>query len=231
MDTQTVIGPSGIFNFLGLPSEIRNRVYQLHLSKEGVVNYAAYDHAGRMNIYDRPMGRLLLGVNILRVCRQIYNEAVPFAYTNRLWGLCGAFAASNRLGIDGVRRLALIPHYTIERVEQIKLDVYIDFERSSCIVASIVMGDLTKLKSLKLLQLFIEMDYLVCLNSENPIRDSPYLVGLVCEILSQIPVKIKVEWFSVVNKWEGDQDEIDAELAYIAHKFRAIKCCDCATSA
>ena len=73
----------GIFNFLGLPPELRNRIYQLNLSEKGIVDYE--DTSGDICVsYDKPRYKLNLGINVLRVCRQIYDEAVSFAYADRL---------------------------------------------------------------------------------------------------------------------------------------------------
>ena len=80
MNAPTVTTQLGVFNFLKLPSELRNRIYQLHLSKKGMVNYEDDD----FRPYEKPVRRLCLGVYVLQDCKQIYNEAVPFAYANRV---------------------------------------------------------------------------------------------------------------------------------------------------
>lgn len=38
--------PSGFFDFLGLPRELRDRIYRLHLSNECEVNYKFCDDNG-----------------------------------------------------------------------------------------------------------------------------------------------------------------------------------------
>jgi hypothetical protein len=238
MSAQIATTPPGVFDFLGLPPELRNRVYQLHLSQEDEVNYIySQGIRGPGIMCDTPVAKLLLGVNILRVCRQIYDEAVSFAYADRLWSLGEAPAALDSTGIDCAQRLTCIPHYTIGRVEQVRLEIEIDLRLPTSIVTPVAMGDLTRLKSLKILELFVGLDNMqphlpkMYGYGDYSLRNSPFLVGLVCGVLSQLPVQVEVVWVSTIKDLLGwTRYEVDAELEHIAHKFGAIKGCSCATS-
>jgi hypothetical protein len=133
--------------------------------------------------------------------------------------------------------LACIPHYTIDRVQHLGLDFLIDLRMPTSIVTSVAMGDLSKLKSLQSLELFIILDN-GCRHipkrlrySDTPCHASPFLVGLVCETLSQIPAHIEVSWLSVVQDKDGNADgDQDADLIHIAERFGAIQGCNSATS-
>jgi hypothetical protein len=97
--------PPGVFDFLRLPPELRNRIYQLHLSKEGDIDHQRLFDEGPHIRFNPPAVEYplkpVLDVNILRVCRQIYNEAVTFAYADRMWILgCALTWGSRRCAID-----------------------------------------------------------------------------------------------------------------------------------
>jgi hypothetical protein len=110
--------PPGVFNFLQLPSELRNRIYRLILLQGCDVNYQEIDICGDLQIYEMPMIQLLQGVNILRVCRQIYKEAIIFAYADRRWALGNASIASlQEFALDCGPRLICIPGGTVEKVQ------------------------------------------------------------------------------------------------------------------
>jgi hypothetical protein len=144
MDTPIVTSPSGVFNFLGLPSELRNRIYQLHLSKKGEVDGLMNDD--ELRIYDPAMVKPIIGVNILRVCRQTYNEAVTYAYTNCTWSLGAPLICTDCL----IR----FPRGTVEKIQHVRLHirVYICSSTTSPVMR-ITMSDLIKMKSLRSLEL------------------------------------------------------------------------------
>ena len=113
-----------------------------------------------------------------------------------------------------------------------------DLKKPTTIIKSVVIGDLTRLKSLRVLEVWVELENLQELLPEGStphdfvvLCSSPFLVGLVCEILSQVPVDIEVVWLSWLREWpEWHFNDLNEELEYIAHKFSAIKGCDRATS-
>lgn len=226
MDTPIVIAPSGVFNFLGLPSELRNRIYQLHLSKSGDVAYRKWSFPFLRIVYDRAMTKPFVGVNLLRVCRQIYLEAIEYAYTDRTWDL----------GCDHqcARRLGDMPSGTVEKIQLLKLLARVDLQDPTLSVRSFTMGNISKMRSLRTLNIWVAANL-----SETPedgisYFDSPALVDLVCHILSHIPVQTEVIWSSPFNESvamecilrdcpEEIVGELDAALEHIAHKYAAIK--------
>ncbi|KAH0278191.1 hypothetical protein KCU91_g2658, partial [Aureobasidium melanogenum] len=231
MDTPPTALRSEFFDFLSLPLELRNRIYSLHLSNEGVVDYLEADDDAEEITHDEPVIKPVLGVNILRVCKQIYDEAVLLAYANRRWAMGYAPITPDRLTIDCAQRLACIPSDTAEKVEHLGMDIEITLNQPYSLVRSISMGDLPKMKSLRTIELNLVLEsgpnqsprWLNRLNATY--RDSPLLVGLVCQILSQIPAQISVVWLSTM--WDEETGEIEGEvdfnLLYIAQKYSAIK--------
>jgi hypothetical protein len=53
-------------------------------------------------------------------------------------------------------------------------------------------------------------------------RYSPFLTGLVCQIISQVSVHIEITWLSTVQDYQSD-------MLHITHEFGAIQGCRCAT--
>jgi hypothetical protein len=220
MDMPIIAIRPGIFNFLELPSELRNRIYQLHLSKEGNIEYPMDEDVLGPSIYDKPLTKPIMGINILRVCRQIYNEAITYAYTNRRWSLGGPFTCAERL--------THIPSGTVEKIQRLRLNVANPLYASSPVV-SVTVGDVTKMKSLKSLELVVVLCLEWVSHHSIPYCDSTLLVGLVCQILSQIPTQVEVSWTPILEEWRyNERDELGAAMEAIAHKFAAIKGCDCA---
>ncbi|KAG9526598.1 hypothetical protein KCU93_g5458, partial [Aureobasidium melanogenum] len=217
---------SGIFNFLGLPLEFRHSIYRLHLSNEGEVGYKADDLLPEIT-YDEPAIKSPLGVNLLRVCKQIYNEAVPFAYDNRKWAMGYAPTTPDRLTVSCAQRLACIPPATAEKIQRLSLNIDITLKTPYDLVRSIAMGDLTNLKSLRTLELFLVLGDVGVRaprwvhQRDSTWRNAPLLVGLVCGILAQVPSHIEVVWLSTVADTDGD-------LLQIAQTYSGIKGCQCA---
>ncbi|KAH0341846.1 hypothetical protein KCU81_g6009, partial [Aureobasidium melanogenum] len=215
MDTPPTALRSEFFDFLSLPLELRNRIYSLHLSNEGVVDYLEADDDAEEITHDEP--------------------AVFFAYANRKWAMGCAPQTSNGLTIDCAQRPACIPNDTAEKVERLSLDIVIDLWSPTNIITSVAMGDLTKMKSLRTIELnlILECGYDPSpgwLNRRNDTyRNSPLLIGLVCQILSQIPARISVMWKSAIwdQETSGDEGEVDADLLYLAQKYSATKGCAC----
>ncbi|KAG9948352.1 hypothetical protein KCU85_g5045, partial [Aureobasidium melanogenum] len=231
MDTPPTALRSDFFDFLSLPLELRNGIYYLPQSSGGEVDYLEADDDSEEITHDEPALKPVLGVNILRVCKQIYDEAVLFAYTNRKWAMGFAPQTSDGLTIVCAQRLACIPNDTAEKVERLSLDNIIDLWSPTNIITSVAMGDLTKMKSLHTIELDLIFE---CGSDPSPgwldrrndtYRDSPLLIGLVCQILSQIPAQISVVWKSAI--WDEETGEIEGEvdfnLLYIAQKYSAIK--------
>lgn len=133
---------------------------------------------------------------------------------------------STMVGVDCAQRLTCIPPYTVERVEKVKLDLLVYLAEHNINLTPVVMSDLTKLKSLRTLELYLELDDVDISYSEGLLQSSPFFVGLVCEILSEIPVEVEVVWTSWVRNWYAG-GTIDADLRYLAHKYRTIKGCNC----
>lgn len=236
MDTQTVAAPSGVFDFLGLPSELRNRIYQLHLSSEGLVQCHQNGYEG-LEVMDYLKPRL--GINILAVCRQIYHEAVAFAYADCMWdmgplSLGTSLRLVEKYAIHCAERLACIP---FDKVQHLRMNIIFETQGPIPSVLSIAMSDLTKLKSLRSLEVFVFAGSTynlvpVWLRDRGvTYRDSPLLIGLICQVLSQTPRQVKVVWTSALSGWEQrNAVKMDADMAHIAHKFDAIKGCGRSTN-
>ncbi|KAH0383302.1 hypothetical protein KCU92_g5519, partial [Aureobasidium melanogenum] len=229
---------SGIFNFLGLPLELRHSIYRLHLTNEGEVDYLELgdDTKDITCTHDKPAIKPLLGVNILRVCKQIYNEAVLFAYDNRKWAMGYAPITPDRLTVNCAQRLACIPPTTARKIQHLGLNIDITLKTPYNLVRSIAMGDLTKLKSLRTLELFLVLGDLG-VRAPRWIRqrdstwcNAPLWVGLVCGILAQVPSHIEVVWLSTVADTDGCNSvgELDEDLLQIAQTYSGIKGCQCA---
>lgn len=226
MDKPIITTPSGVFNFLGLPSELRNRIYQLHLSKGGGVAYRHWNHPLLRNSYDDPINIPFVGINLLRVCRQIYLEAIKYVYTDRTWDLgCDHSCA---------RRLSHMPSGTVEKIQHLKLIAPVDLQDPTPSVRSFTMGDLTKMKSLQTVDVWVAGGSSETSEIGATYFDSPHLVGMVCHILSHIPVHVEIIWSSPIREsvfmeqisrecYDEIQGELDAALEHIAHKFAAIK--------
>jgi hypothetical protein len=63
-------------------------------------------------------------------------------------------------------------------------------------------------------------------------RYSPFLTGLVCQIISQVSVHIEITWLSTVQDYQSDganEYEPDKDMLHITHEFGAIQGCRCAT--
>ncbi|KAH0285989.1 hypothetical protein M436DRAFT_66741 [Aureobasidium namibiae CBS 147.97] len=236
MDTPIVTAPSDVFNFLGLPSELRNRIYQLHLSKNGGVKYETWSYYRLLGIrinHKRPTIRPHVGVNILRVCRQVYLEAVKYAYTDRVWNLGYDF--------DCARHLDLMPDGTAEKIQQLRLTARVDLHEPDFSVRAFTLGDFTRLKSLQILDLHVAAGLSLIPEDRSKYLDSPRLVDLVCHVLSHIPIQVEIIWSSPFNESvamecisrgcpEEIVGELDAALEHIAHKYAAIKGCNYAIS-
>jgi hypothetical protein len=239
MSAPFITAPPGVFDFLRLPPELRYRIYQVHLSEEGDVSYQTWSRESGLVTHDEPMEKTRLGVNIFRVCSQIYHEAVTFAYADRHWDLGRTLPVGPyKLAIDCAQRVSCVPHDTVGRIQNLGLTLAFGLSSQSCVVTSVEMGDLTKLKSLRGLELFLDLDKR---NEKIPswlrrpdvtLRDSPLFIGLVCQILSQIPTQVEFElWPLVGADWDArEQRELDRDIDYIARTFLAIQGCNCATS-
>lgn len=138
--------------------------------------------------------------------------------------------------IDCAERLACIPYNTTENVQWLGLDIMINLWSPTNIVTSIAMGDLTKMKSLRIIELNLVLESgpnpsLRWLNRRGATyRNFPLLIGLVCQILNQIPAQIQeVVWMSAVwdEEVSGAEGEFDTDLLYIAQKYSAIRSCGC----
>ncbi|KAH0370192.1 hypothetical protein KCU65_g2880, partial [Aureobasidium melanogenum] len=116
MATQIAANLSSNFDFLKLPLELRNHIYSLHLSNEGEVGYKAEDQLLQEITHDEPAIKPLLGVNFLRVCKQVYDEAVLYAYRNRKWAMGYAPITPDRLTVNCAQRIACIPPDTAENI-------------------------------------------------------------------------------------------------------------------
>jgi hypothetical protein len=166
----------------------------------------------------------IIGVNILRVCRQIYNEAVTYAYTNCTWSLGAPLICTDCL----IR----FPRGTVEKIQHVRLHirVYICSSTTSPVMR-ITMSDLIKMKSLRSLELILVSDPEWPSDSDVSYCDSTLLVGLVCQILSQVPTQVKVVWISLFGEWKDAQgEELGTAMGDITEKYAAIKGCNCATS-
>ncbi|KAG9572357.1 hypothetical protein KCU77_g1881, partial [Aureobasidium melanogenum] len=146
---------SGAFDFLGLPLELRQSIYRLHLSDGGEIGYKTYDDSLQEIAHDEPAIKPLLGVNFLRVCKQVYNEAVLFAYANRKWAMGNAPIIPDRLTVNCAQRLACTPPATAEQIQRPSLNIETTLETPYNLVRSTAMGDPAKLKSLRTLELFL----------------------------------------------------------------------------
>ncbi|KAG9843622.1 hypothetical protein KCU98_g7651, partial [Aureobasidium melanogenum] len=104
---------------------------------------------------------------------------------------------SNGLAVDCAQRLACIPRGTAEKIECLELDIVVDLWSPTNMVTSVAMGDLIKMKSLRTIELNLILEsgsnpFPKWLNRRNATyRDSPLLVGLVCQILGQIPAQVQ----------------------------------------
>ncbi|TIA77820.1 hypothetical protein D6C76_04453 [Aureobasidium pullulans] len=237
MDLPITNGSSGVFDFLGLPRELRDLVYSLHLSKPGEVGYEGDDGCYVPSTEDRPAIKPTVGINILRVCRQIYEEAVTYAYIDRKWAM--GYALSPYPGaIHCARKSSCIPSRTAERVQHLGLCLTVYLYELGGNVAPVDMGGLFKMKSLHTLELFLFFD---CdskasqnwLGGGTRYRATPLLVGLVCQILSQIPVHVKkIIWLSAVVDDGGFSigGELDHDLFEIAKTYNGIKGCSYQTT-
>lgn len=231
MDLSTTNESPGVFDFLRLPRELCDLVYSLHLSKPGKVGYDSDDDYCVQRTDDEIAFKPTIGINILRVCRQIYDEAVTYAYIDRKWAM-GYLLEPYPGAIHPAQRLSCIPSKTAERVQHLGLDMRIYLYKSGWNVAPVDMDGLFKMKSLHTLELFMFFD---CdpkmsqswLGGDVRHRTTPLLIGLVCQILSQIPVHVKkVVWRSAVGEVGGWLDgELDQDLFEIARKYNGIKGC------
>lgn len=235
MSAQIVTTRPDVFDFLRLPPELRNRIYQLHLSKVGDVVY----YSGP-NICDKLSNKPLLGVNILRVCSRVYHEAVTFAYTGRIWDLGRTLPVDPGTNvIDCAQRLSCVPQDTVGRIQNLVVTLAFGLDSPACVVTSVKMGDLTKLKSLQFLDLFLYLSHpdakipsWLC-HPDIAYHSSPFFIGLVCQIISQIPKRVSFNLWPVVGgDWKGPKArKLIKDIRYIVDKFFDIKGCDCATSA
>ncbi|THW74443.1 hypothetical protein D6D18_10111 [Aureobasidium pullulans] len=237
MDLSTTNESPGVFDFLRLPRELRDLVYSLHLSKPGKVGYEGDDDYCVQRTDDQPAIKPTIGINILRVCKQIYDEAVTYAYIDRKWAM--GYALSPYPGaIHCAQRLSCIPSKTAERVQHLGLDVTVYLYESGGNVAPVDMGGLFKMKSLHTLELFLFFD---CdskasqswLGGGARYRTTPLLIGLVRQILSQIPVHVrKIIWLSAFRDDGGFSigGELDHDLFEITKTYNGIKGCSYQTT-
>ncbi|THZ10173.1 hypothetical protein D6C95_00742 [Aureobasidium pullulans] len=157
MDLSTTNESPGVFDFLRLPRELRDLVYSLHLSKPGKVGYEGDDDYCVQRIDDEIAFKPTIGINILRVCRQIYDEAVTYAYIDRKWAM-GYLLEPYPRAIHPAQRLSCIPSKTAEKVQHLGLDMRIYLYKSGRNVAPVDMDGLFKMKSLHTLELFMFFD-------------------------------------------------------------------------
>jgi hypothetical protein len=241
MNAPIAASPPDVFNFLGLPSELRSHIYWLNLGQKGDVSYQTYDYQtyddlGFQIVHDKPAVKPVLGVNISQVCKQIYHEAVMLAYWGRKWDLGTAPRDSGKATVDCAARLACIPHDTAEKIQELGLEMVISLQ-TPISFTSVAMGDLTKFKSLRRLKLsvFLESGYDHApewlLHRGDLYRNSPFLIGLVCQMLSQIPDHLGITWLSAVGDWDEVREfKRDEDMLDIAYEFEAIKGCRCPES-
>lgn len=238
MDTPPTALRSDFFDFLSLPLELRNGIYYLPQSSGGEVDYLEADDDSEEITHDEPALKPVLGVNILRVCKQIYDEAVLFAYANRKWALRYAPQTASGLTTDCIHRLACMPRATAERIQHLGLNIDVNLWEPDNLVRSIAMGDLTKLKWLRTLELFLSFGDSGfpprwMLQRNTTWRSAPLFVGLVCGILAQVPVHVEIVWISTVSHIDGGScvGELDEDLLQIAQTYCGIKGCKCALDA
>ncbi|KAH0272911.1 hypothetical protein KCU91_g6335, partial [Aureobasidium melanogenum] len=195
---------SGIFDVLGLPLELRQSIYRLHLSNEGEVDYLGAEDNTEEITHDKPAIKPLLGANVLRVCKQIYDEAILSAYDNRKWAMGYAPITPDRLTVNCAQRLARILPATAEKIQRLSLNIEITLETPYKLVRSTAMGDPAKLKSLRTLELFLVLGDIGVratrwvYQRDSTWRNAPFLVGLICEILAQVPSHIGVVWLVAI---------------------------------
>ena len=189
---------TGIFDFLGLPRELCDRICRLHLSNQGEVDYLEADDNTEEITHDKPAIKPLLGVNLLRVCKQIYDEAVLYAYEKRKWAMGYAPITPDKLTIDCAQRVACIPPTTAEKIQHLAMNIEVTFKEPYDAVRSIAMGDLTKLQSLRTFELFLVLgDFVIhaprwLRQRDDAWRNAPLLFGLVCGIVAQVPTRVEV---------------------------------------
>ncbi|THZ80944.1 hypothetical protein D6C88_06403 [Aureobasidium pullulans] len=213
-----------------LPRELRDLVYSLHLSKPGKVGYEGNEDYCTERTGDGFASKPTIGINILRVCKQIYDEAVTYAYIDRKWAMGHALSPYPG-AIRCAQRLSCIPSKTAERVQHLGLDVTVYLYESGGNVAPVDMGGLFQDEVAPYSRAVPASQS--WLGGGARYRTTPLLIGLVCQILSQIPVHVKnIIWLSAVGDDSGFSigGELDHDLFEIAKTYNGIKGCSYQTT-
>lgn len=220
----------GHFPFLSLPPEVRNEVYRfsLGLTTESMP-IVRQVRAGSTN-----SKRHQLGVNLLRCCNQIYHEAIRYAYHCRWWQLGGRVWSyeyecwqDGRPVFDDSEYLGDLFHRTMNQIERLIVRVPVSWAAGP---APIVLKTLEKMESLvriKFALIFCGFDF----EDIGDLSNEPPVVGLVVQILSQVPKHVKVGWHGSnpdsQGKTPGRNREVRDNIRALAARFECLKGSKC----
>ncbi|KAK6003669.1 hypothetical protein QM012_009440 [Aureobasidium pullulans] len=200
--------------FLDLPFELRTMVYDLSMSNR-------YDWRFPSPGQPKPT---VLGINLLRTCRQIRHET-----QGRVWYIeLPLEDQSDKTSIDIGLALTCMPDAALARIVWISLTVVIDPSTLS-VLGPINLQGLTTLKTLRTLHIYISVGTLQKIagaKTRQDLENTVILTGLVTQMLPQIPKEVYVDWGLLYRDKDSGSRYSDGLLP-IAEKFKCLRGSDC----
>lgn len=177
-------------DFLRLPLDIRHLIYDTHLAPDQKEILSI----GRVGI--RPF-RPIVGVNLLRTCRQVYEEAIRTVYRRRTFHLPPAGGLANLIGTmtHGCESIYTLNSSARKRVEAISIPILVPYLDGT-------VHDFVCFKRLAEVPSLERVSFAICLEHGEDNWDgiceylwlSPYLTGLVVQLLGAVPKNCTVVW-------------------------------------
>ncbi|CAD0087073.1 unnamed protein product [Aureobasidium mustum] len=188
--------------FFSLPIEIRIMIYQVHLPSTTSIPLCSH----------RRMPKPDLGVNLLRTCRQIYLEALQYAYTERLFKTSRSCKhCCQNLTLADSNFLNHLQESAIHRIERLKLAVNVDclasyrasrssYRATKAISPAIQLPNIATMQSLKYVCVKVVLFRFVCCVPAHAIKHalnrwcSLGFDLLMIKIFESIPEGVEVRW-------------------------------------
>lgn len=217
MATQTPSSNSLGTGFLDLPFELRKMIYDLCFEKSPTWNYPLPGDP-------RPV---VPGINLLRVCRQIYNDRSGYIWRND-WMIY--FPLKKRLEQDTspmncTYAMSCLHLAALANLRSVFLLTSVH-QNSQELWGPVDLRVLYELKSLSMLSIFVNFgSYNRRVDSQKmtSIEESPFLTGFIIQAISQIPrSSCWVTWH--LYYWDTDgKRRSSLALANLAEKYKALR--------
>ena len=198
--------------FLDLPRELRDMIYECALVNTKAIDLTSWndDHEPRVRFSYRKSGRnkartanprTSLGTNLLRTCRQVYNEGIEILYGKN------SFRIVHNSEEPGLFSSYESPHPSFRHFHRLTVLLRGDF--SSIIFYSpwSFIKHLTNLKMLK-----VVISFTMCITSDEEQVYMPFIKDYIRHIVEEAPAQCELKW-TWANLDEDERNWVNAKLA------------------